>query len=139
MGRSVGGMELDGLAEKFNLSNNPELGKFTSVTGKLQAELGKYASQRGGIQAVKWAQSVKPSSWKPEDYNYGMFEGIEKNLKDDYATLNTQYKAATGQDLPVPLPPINRKQKPGSSSSGGDKGGGKVTKWKMTGGQLVKE
>ena len=70
-----------GLVEKFNLSNNPDLGKFTTVTGKLQAELGKYASQRGGIQAVKWAQSVKPSSWKPEDYNYGMFEGIQKTCK----------------------------------------------------------
>lgn len=128
-----------GLAEKFNISSNPELGKFTSVTGKLQAELGKYASSRGGIQAVKWAQSVKPSSWKPENYNYGMFEGIERNLKDDYATLNAQYKAATGQDLPVPLPPISRKQKPGSSSSGGGNSSGKVTKWKMTGGQLVKE
>lgn len=133
-----------GLASKFNLSNNPELGKFTSVTGKLQAELGKYASSRGGIQAVNWAAGVKPSQWKPQEYNYGMFEGIEKNLKDDYSTLNAQYKAATGQDLPVPLPQMTtKKQRPGSAggSSGqsGGNGKGKVTKWKMTGGQLVKE
>ncbi len=128
-----------GLASSLNLSNNPELGKFTTVAGKLQAELGKYASSRGGIQAVKWAGNVKPSSWKPEDYNYGMFEGIQKNLQDDYNTLNAQYKAATGQDLPVPLPPMTRKPKPGSSGTSTGGGKGKVTKWKMTGGQLVKE
>jgi hypothetical protein len=93
-----------GAAAMLNLSSNPELGKFTTVTGKLQAELGKYAASRGGIQAVKWAGSVKPSTWKPEDYNYGMFEGIQQNLQDDYNTLNQQYKAATGEDLPIPLP-----------------------------------
>lgn len=130
-----------GLAEKFNMSSNPELGKFTSVSGKLQAELGKYASQRGGIQAVKWAQSVKPSSWKPQDYNYGMFEGIEKNLRDDYNTLNQQYKAATGENLPIPLPQMKRSDKSSGAGagSGNDSGKGKVTKWKMKGGQLVKE
>lgn len=128
-----------GLAEKFNLSNNPDLGNFTSVTGKLQAELGKYASQRGGIQAVKWAQSVKPSSWKPEDYNYGMFEGIQRNLKEDYNTLNQQYRAATGGDLPVPLPQMQtKKQRTGSNGSGEGSGGTKVTKkWKLVNGELV--
>lgn len=124
-----------GLASKFNLSNNPELGKFTSVTGKLQAELGKYAASRGGIQAVNWAGSVKPSAWKPENYNYGMFEGIENNLKDDYATLNAQYKAVTGQDLPVPLPKMTRKEKSGNSSGTGEKKVKKV--WKLVNGELV--
>lgn len=122
-----------GLASTFNLSNNPDLGKFTTVAGNLQAELGKYASSRGGIQAVNWAARVKPSSWKPEDYNYGMFEGIQQKLQDDYHTLNQQYKAATGQDLPVPLPKMSRKE------SGGGTSKGKVIKWKMTNGQLVKE
>ncbi len=130
-----------GLASKFNLSSNPELGKFTTVAGKLQAELGKYASQRGGIQAVNWAAGVKPSQWKPEDYNYGMFEGIQRNLKDDYATLNAQYKAATGgQDLPVPLPQMtSKRQRPGMSSTSKSSGGEKVIKWKLRGGELVKE
>jgi hypothetical protein len=124
-----------GLAASLNLSNNPELGKFTTVTGKLQAELGKYAASRGGIQAVKWAGSVKPSSWKPEDYNYGMFEGIQRNLMDDYNTLNQQYKAATGEDLPIPLPKMGRKQKTGESAS---PTGGKVKKvWKLVNGELV--
>lgn len=128
-----------GLASKFNLSNNPDLGKFTTVTGKLQAELGKYASSRGGIQAVNWAGNVKPSQWKPEDYNYGMFEGIQRNLADDYKTLNAQYKAATGQDLPVPLPQMtSKKQRPGSSGAGSSSGGTKVTKkWKLVNGELV--
>ncbi len=127
-----------GLATALNLSNNPELGKFTSVTGKLQAELGKYASQRGGIQAVKWAAGVKPSQWKPENYNYGMFEGIENNLKDDYATLNAQYKAATGQDLPVPLPQMARKERPGKTASSTTSEGKKVKKvWKLVNGELV--
>lgn len=130
-----------GLASKFNLSNNPELGKFTTVTGKLQAELGKYASQRGGIQAVNWAASVKPSQWKPEDYNYGMFEGIQRNLVDDYNTLNEQYKAATGgKTLPIQLPNMKtaRGNKP-KGEKGGNNSSGKVTKWKLQGGQLVKE
>ncbi len=127
-----------GLSSKFNLSDDPALGQFTAVTGKLQAELGKYAASRGGIQAVNWASSVKPSSWKPEDYNYGMFEGIQKNLKDDYETLNTQYKAATGQDLPVPLPPMTRKDKSGKSSTTTGSTGEKVKKkWKFVNGELV--
>lgn len=132
-----------GFASKFNVSNNPELGKFTTVAGKLQAELGKYASSRGGIQAVNWAASVKPSVWKPQDYNYGMFEGIQQNLKDDYNTLNEQYKAATGKNLPVPLPNMtstrNVKGKETGTAAATDTGKGKVTKWKMKGGQLVKE
>lgn len=132
-----------GLASKFNLSNNPELGKFTTVTGKLQAELGKYASSRGGIQAVNWAANVKPSQWKPEDYNYGMFEGIQQNLQDDYNTLNQQYRAATGQDLPIPLPKMTtargKKGTETGTAGNSESGKGKVTKWKMTGGQLVKE
>lgn len=127
-----------GAADYFNLSNNPQLGTFNTVTGKLQAELGKYASSRGGIQAVKWAGSVKPSQWKPEEYNYGMFEGIERNLKDDYATLNAQYKAATGEDLPVPLPKITRKEKSAKGSTSTESGDNKVTKkWKLVNGELV--
>lgn len=121
---------------KINLSNNPELGKFNTVTGKLQAELGKYAASRGGIQAVKWAGSVKPSAFNPQDYNYGMFEGIQKNLEDDYNTLNQQYRAATGQDLPVPLPKMGSNHTKGKASATGKD---KITKWKMVGGQLVKE
>lgn len=93
-----------GLESQLNISNKPELGEFNTVAGKLQAELGKYASQRGGIQAVKWAGSVKPSAWKPQDYNYGMFQGIQQNLENDYNTLNQQYKSQTGKDLPVALP-----------------------------------
>lgn len=93
-----------GLGNKFNILNSEPIGKFNNVTGKLQAELGKYASSRGGIQAVNWAASVKPSLWKPQDTNYGMFEGIQNSLNDDYNTLNQQYKAATGEDLPVKLP-----------------------------------
>jgi len=127
-----------GIVSGLNLSSNPELGKFTSVTGKLQAELGKYAASRGGIQAVKWAGSVKPSTWKPEDYNYGMFEGIERNLKDDYATLNAQYKAATGEDLPVPLPQVTRKSKGKVGSGESSTGDKKVKKvWKLVNGELV--
>jgi hypothetical protein len=128
-----------GLANKFNLSNQKGLGKFINVTGKLQAELGKYTSSRGGIQAVKWAQSVKPSEWKPEDYNYDMFDAIKTNLNDEYNTLNQQYKAATGQDLPIPLPKVTRKGGGKAAGTGVGTNKGKVTKWKMTGGQLVKE
>jgi len=129
-----------GIASKFNLSNNPNLGKFTTVAGKLQAELGKYASQRGGIQAVNWASSVKPSQWKPEDYNYGMFEGIQQNLQDDYNTLNQQYKAATGKDLPIKLPKMARKEKGAPGSTSKEEGASsKVTKWKLEDGKLVKE
>jgi hypothetical protein len=120
---------------KLNLSSNPNVGNFTSVTGKLQAELGKYASQRGGIQAVKWAQSVKPSSFNSPDYNYGMFQGIQRNIIDDYNTLNEQYKAATGEDLPVKMPAMTT-TKGIKKKSGGN---GKVIKWKMQNGQLVKE
>lgn len=124
---------------KLNLSNNPELGKFKAVTGKLQAELGKYAASRGGIQAVNWAGSVKPNASNPEGYNYGMFEGIQQNLKDDYNTLNQQYKAATGENLPVPLPTMTSTRGAKGTGAATGTGKGKVTKWKMTGGQLVKE
>lgn len=130
-----------GLASKFNVSKNPDLGSFTTVAGKLQAELGKYASQRGGIQAVNWAASVKPSAWKPEEYNYGMFKGLQGSIENDYKTLNEQYKAATGQNLPVPLPTMKTTHGTtgGGASTGTGTGTGKVTKWKMKNGQLVKE
>lgn len=127
-----------GLKSKFNVSNNPDLGSFTTVAGKLQAELGKYASQRGGIQTVNWAASVKPSAWKPEEYNYGMFKGLQSSIENDYKTLNEQYKAASGgKDLPVSLPKM--KTTHGTTGSTAGAGGGKVTKWKMKNGQLVKE
>lgn len=123
---------------KLNLSNNPELGKFKTVTGKLQAELGKYAASRGGIQAVKWAGSVKPDASNPQDYNYGMFEEIQNSLKNDYSTLNQQYKAATGEDLPVPLPQIARKERPGKTASSNATEGKKAKKvWKLVNGELV--
>jgi hypothetical protein len=121
----------------FNLSNNPNLGDFTTVAGKLQAELGKYAASRGGIQAVKWAGSVKPSITNTEGYNYGMFEGIQKNLQDDYNTLNQQYKAATGQDLPIQLPQMKSIRGPKGKGSP-TTGNGKVKKvWKLVNGELV--
>ena len=126
---------------KINLSNNPELGKFNTVTGKLQAELGKYAASRGGVQAVKWAASVKPSAFNPEEYNYGMFDATQESLKNDYNALNEQYKAATGQELPIKLPDVKstRVRKGKSKGTESTTGKGKVTKWKMTRGQLVKE
>lgn len=126
---------------KINLSNNAELGKFNTVTGKLQAELGRYVASRGGVQAVKWAASVKPSAFNPEDYNYGMFEGIQQNLQDDYKALNDQYKAATGKNLPIVLPSMQspRVKKGVQSGKETGTGKGKVIKWKMVGGQLVKE
>ncbi len=124
---------------KINLSNNPELGKFNTVTGKLQAELGKYAASRGGVQAVKWAASVKPSAFNPEDYNYGMFDATQESLKNDYNALNEQYKAATGQELPIKLPDVKSSRARKGKATETTTGKGKVTKWKMTGGQLVKE
>lgn len=128
-----------GLASKFNLSKNPDLGNFNSITGYLQGQLGKYVSSRGGIQAVNWAANVKPSAFKPEDYNYGMFDGINRNIKNDYNTLNAQYKSVTGEDLPVPLPEMGSKRpKPGSKSADNSSGGQKVTKkWKFVNGELV--
>lgn len=130
---------------KLNLSSKPELGEFTTVAGKLQAELGKYASQRGGVQAVKWAAGVKPSAFNSEGYNYGMFNGIQKSIENDYKALNEQYKANTGQNLPVALPDMKTTRGKKGTGTGTatatttGTGTGKIIKYKMINGQLVKE
>lgn len=127
---------------KLNLSSKPELGEFTTVAGKLQAELGRYASQRGGVQAVKWAASVKPSAFNSEGYNYGMFNGLQNSIQNDYKALNEQYKAVSGgKDLPVALPAMKttRGTKTPAASGNSGTGSGKIIKYKMINGQLVKE
>jgi len=100
-----------GLSTKFNLSNNPALGKFSTITGKMQAEIGRYASQRGGIQSVKWAEKIKPSEWKSENYNYGMLDESQQNIIDEYNSLASQYKDITGKDINLKLPSFMKKQK----------------------------
>lgn len=120
----------------FNLSNNKELGEFNEVTRKMQVEMAKYAASKGGIQAIKWVGGSKPSVTNPQEYNYGMLDGIQKNIENDYNTLNAQYKSQTGQDLPVPLPNMGSKRKKQNSEISNN--GGAKTDFIRVNGKLVR-
>jgi len=100
-----------GTASKLNLSTNPKIGEFTTTAGNLQAEIGRYASQRGGVQALKWASTIKPGLFKQPEVNQGMIDATKQHLRDEYERLNQEYKDSTGQDLPIKMPDLNPSDK----------------------------
>jgi hypothetical protein len=92
-------------SSKLGLSKNKQLGKFKEISGKLQAEIGKYASQRGGIQSVNWAASVKPDIGNQPEMNLGMIEAALEGIGEDYKDISDQYgKRNKGKRFPVELP-----------------------------------
>jgi len=88
-------------AKKYALANNKDLAAFDTDSGILQAEIGKYASTRGGIQAVQWAGTVKPSISNSQQYNEGMLDEIIANAKRDLDDRKSEYKDYTQKDLPL--------------------------------------
>jgi len=92
-----------GLASSLNMSSNPDLAAFQTISGRAQAELGRLGSQRGGAQVLKWAETNKPGIYKPVKYNRGIIGGTINSLQNDYNDLNEEYRAKTGKNLPFKL------------------------------------
>lgn len=86
---------------KTGLSEDKDLARFNELTPLLQAQLSKAASSRGGIQALKWAENVKPNAWNQVPYNIGMLDQALKNITNDYNDSTNKYKKLIGKDYPV--------------------------------------
>ena len=100
-----------GLASKFNLSTDENMGKLIPKITKLQADMARYGSQRGGAQALKWAEAAKPSTYRGGNFNVKMAESIIEDAKNDYDELSRDYKALTGKDYPIEFPGDNKTSK----------------------------
>ncbi len=121
-----------GLAS-LNLSESKKLAEFDQTTRKLQADMGRYGSQRGGAQALKWAEKSKPGTYKTVDYNKGMIKSILDDAKNDYDEMAQEYKDRTGKEYPIKFPEM-----PATPKGEAETGGKKVKKvWKLVNGQLV--
>lgn len=100
---SLTGLRQGGLAS-LNLSQSKQLAEFDQTTRKLQADMGRYGSQRGGAQALKWAEKSKPGTYKTVDYNKGMIKSILDDAKNDYDEMAQEYKDRTGKEYPIKFP-----------------------------------
>lgn len=89
------------LATKFKASTSPELGKFTVLAAKAQAELAKLAGQRGGIGVVNWAAQAKPNIWNSGDFNKGMIDSTLNSLMQEYHNINGEHYAVAKKQLPI--------------------------------------
>lgn len=100
------GLRQGGLAA-LNLSQSKKLAEFDQTTRKLQADMARYGSQRGGAQALKWAERSKPGTFKSVDYNQGMIKSILDDSKADYDEMASEYKDRTGKEFPLKFPENN--------------------------------
>jgi hypothetical protein len=107
------GFSQGGLAS-LNLSESKQLAEFDQTTRKLQADMGRYGSQRGGAQALKWAEKSKPGTYKTVNYNKGMIKSILEDAKSDYQEMAQEYKDRTGKEYPIKFPEMPTSK--GSSS-----------------------
>lgn len=99
------GLLKGGLAS-LNLSQSKDLAEFDQTTRKLQADMGRYGSKQGGVQALKWAEKSKPSTYKQPSYNIGMINSILEDAKSDYDQIENEYKERTGKEYPFKFPEI---------------------------------
>jgi hypothetical protein len=94
---------LQGASSSLNLSNNEKLAEFDQRTRKLQADMARYGSQRGGVQALKWAERSKPGVYRTHNYNKGMIKSIQEDAQSDYNELKQEYEDLTGKPYPISL------------------------------------
>jgi len=80
-----------------------KLGEFTSLTGDLQAAISRIASQRGGAQVLKFAGKIKPTEFKDSKTNLGHIKGIRDSNVSDWQDIADEYKAITGEELPLKM------------------------------------
>ncbi len=92
-----------GTMASANISQDKKLAEFIQTTRKLQADMGRYGSQRGGAQALKWAEKSKPGEFRSGKFNLGMINSIIEDAESDYENLNTEYTDMNQHSLPIKL------------------------------------
>jgi hypothetical protein len=101
---------IQGGKAQFNLSNDPKLAEFIQTSRKLQADMARYGSQRGGAQALKWAERAKPGEYRSGKFNLGMINSILEDSKSDYENLNSEYMDMNKRPLHIKLTPDEKKE-----------------------------
>ena len=99
---------IQGAKASTNLSQDKDLAEFIQTTRKLQADMGRYGSQRGGAQALKWAEKSKPGEFRSGKFNLGMIQSILDDAESDYQNLNTEYTDMNKRPLSVKLQPSKK-------------------------------
>ena len=83
--------------------------EFNQTAGMLQADMAKFGSQRGGAQALKWAERVKPGKYKSNISNKGYIKSIIDDSNSDFEDIKNEYETLTGRPYPIEMPTTNTK------------------------------
>jgi hypothetical protein len=94
------GWRQGGLA-MLNLSQSEALAKFDQTARRLQADMARYGSQRGGAQALKWAERAKPSNFRGNKYNMGMIDSILEDTDSEHENMASEYQSRLGKEFPI--------------------------------------
>ena len=109
------GKNLTGLhnlvGKQTKLLHNKDLNILNTQFGLMQAELAKYVSQRGGIQAVKWASTVKPDILNNDDANIAMVDQVLENTKTDFDSESDRYKSLVKHEPHLKYPKIGEERR----------------------------
>ena len=81
-----------------------KLGEFNERTLRLQAQMTKALSSRGGVGAANIVASGKPNTWKSTSENLGITRAYAERIKNEFNSLNKEYKKITHENLPYTLP-----------------------------------
>lgn len=81
-----------------------ELGKFTTNAGDIQAGVARLGSQRGGAQALQWAEKIKANDWKDVPTNLGHTRGLRNSTQSDLNDIAAEYEALVGSPYPLKMP-----------------------------------
>lgn len=91
---------LKAIVAKYKLSNDKQLGDFISTAGKLQTEMAQLATgSKTGIGSLNLQGRIKPSEWNNAEFNLGMLNGLEDDIKGNYKTA-AQHIGKHGTKLP---------------------------------------
>lgn len=90
-----------GMMSKLNLSQSKALAEFDQTARRLQADMARYGSQRGGAQALKWAERAKPSNFRSEKYNLGMIDSILEDVQGEYENMSDEYQTRLKKNFPI--------------------------------------
>lgn len=94
---------LKGRLADLGAIDDEKLSAFIETAGKLQGDIARYGSTRGGAQALKWAELIKPSHKKGGKFNLGMINSILENAQNDYSEYANQFEEIEGKPLSVRL------------------------------------
>jgi hypothetical protein len=90
-----------GTLSNLNLSQSKALAEFDQTARRLQADMARYGSQRGGAQALKWAERAKPSNFRSEKYNLGMIDSILEDVQGEHENMSDEYQTRLKKNFPI--------------------------------------